>query len=133
MSWLLVTNAVGRSEPFQRTTELSTKESILEPYTVRVKAGPPTVATSGERPLIAGMGLAPLILKFTGFELPPPGAGLVFTSRVARGGGVFRLLGERYLTVFAPTGVSAGLKGIHFRRFALSHLSEGLPWGTPTR
>ena len=29
--------------------------------------------------------------------------------------------------------VSAGLKGIHFRRFALSHLSEGLPWGTPTR
>ena len=29
--------------------------------------------------------------------------------------------------------VSAGLKGIHFRRFALSHLSEGLPWGTPIR
>jgi len=75
---LLVTNAVGRSEPFQRTTELSTKESILEPYTVRVKAGPPTVATSGERLLIAGMGLGPpLILKFTGFDLPPPGAGLV--------------------------------------------------------
>src|SRR5438876_10902441 len=32
-----------------------------------------------------------------------------------------------------PLAVSAGLKGIHFRRFALSHLSEGLPWGTPTR
>jgi hypothetical protein len=29
--------------------------------------------------------------------------------------------------------VSAGLKGIHFRRFVLSHLSEGLPWGTLTR
>jgi len=29
--------------------------------------------------------------------------------------------------------VSAGLKGIHFRRFALSHWSEGLPWGTPAR
>jgi hypothetical protein len=29
--------------------------------------------------------------------------------------------------------VSAGLKGIHFRRFALSHLCERLPWGAPTR
>jgi hypothetical protein len=64
--------------PFHRTTELSTKEVILEPYTVRVKADPPTVATLGERLLIVGMALGPpLILKFTGFELPTPGAGLV--------------------------------------------------------
>lgn len=29
-------------------------------------------------------------------------------------------------------GVSAGLRGIHFRHFTLSHLSERLVWGTPT-
>jgi arylsulfatase len=43
-----------------------------------------------------------------------------------------------YIKAHAKSGkpffiVSAGLKGIHFRRFALSHLSEGLPWGTPRR
>jgi len=34
--------------------------------------------------------------------------------------------------LFLASDVSAGLRGIHFRHFTLSHLSERLVWGTPT-
>jgi hypothetical protein len=46
---------------------------------------------------------------------------------------------RRFLMVNVPISrfveeiVSADLEGIHFRRLALSHLSERLPWDTPTR
>ena len=73
MCWLLKT-VVGRSLPFHRTTELATK---FEPDTDKVKAGPPTGAQLGSRELIVGTGLVPLVMvKFTAFEVPPPGAGL---------------------------------------------------------
>jgi len=72
---VLLTNAVGRSLPFQRTTELDTK---FEPSTVRVKAGPPAPVLLGESAVIIGMGFVPLVMvKFTAFEVLPPGAGLV--------------------------------------------------------
>jgi hypothetical protein len=68
-------SAVGRSLPFQRTTELGTK---FVPITARVKVCAPTGAQFGSRELIVGMGFVPLLMvKLTRFELPPPGAGLV--------------------------------------------------------
>ena len=62
---------VGRSDPFQRTTDPLTK---FEPLTVRVKAGPPAVAEAGL--MLASTGAGLMIAKATSFELPPPGAGL---------------------------------------------------------
>jgi hypothetical protein len=68
-------SVVGRSFPFQRTTELGAK---FVPITARVKVCSPTGAQLGSRELIVGMGFVPLLMaKLTRFELPPPGAGLV--------------------------------------------------------
>jgi hypothetical protein len=68
-------NAVARSLPFHRTTELGTK---FKPATVKVKACPPTGVQVGSRELIEGVGFMGevLIAKFEAFEVPPPGAGL---------------------------------------------------------
>jgi hypothetical protein len=66
---------VGRSFPFQRTTELEAK---FVPATYRVKVCAPTGAQPGSRELIVGMGLVPLLIaKLTPLDVPPPGPGLV--------------------------------------------------------
>jgi hypothetical protein len=49
-----LTNVVALAPPLKLTTELETKP---DPFTVSVKAGPPTIATVGERLVIAGSGL----------------------------------------------------------------------------
>jgi hypothetical protein len=49
VSWLLLTEVVGRSLLFHSTTELDTK---FEPSTVKVKPGPPAVVLVGERLVI---------------------------------------------------------------------------------
>ena len=67
-----MTNVVVRLLPPKLTTEPLTK---LLPLSVRVKAGPPTVALDGETLLIAGTGLLTVI--FTELEVPPPGVGLL--------------------------------------------------------
>ena len=46
------------------------------PAIVRVKAGPPTVATDGERVLVVGRGLFTAKVS-AGVEVPPPGARFV--------------------------------------------------------
>lgn len=51
VSWLLVTNVVGAPVPFQFTTALLAK---LLPLTVKVNAGPPTCALSGDSSVILG-------------------------------------------------------------------------------
>jgi hypothetical protein len=72
---ILLSNTVGRSLPFHRTTELATK---FEPFTDKVKAWPPTGAQLGTRELIMGTGFVPpVMVKFAAFDVPPPGAGLV--------------------------------------------------------
>ena len=55
---------------FQRTTEPLMK---FVPFTVRVKAAPPTVALEGDSDVTVGTGL--LTGKSKVFEIPPPGAG----------------------------------------------------------
>jgi hypothetical protein len=75
MRVILPSSVVGRFFPFHRTAELGTK---FVPITANVKACAPTGAQSGSRELIVGTGFVPLgMSKFTGFEVPPPGAGLV--------------------------------------------------------
>jgi hypothetical protein len=73
------TNVVGRSVPFQRTTESVTKRL---PLTVSVNIAPPALADAGLRLEIVGTpGL--LIVKVRALEVPPPGEGVnTFTCAV---------------------------------------------------
>jgi len=71
VSWVLLTNVVDRSLPFQRAAEPETK---LEPFTVKVKAGPPAVALEGDKDVKLGTRL--VIVNVTALEVPPPGEGL---------------------------------------------------------
>jgi hypothetical protein len=64
-------NTVGRSVPFQRTTDPLIK---FVPVTVSVNANPPALTEDGLKLEIFGAGL--LIAKVRTFEVPPPGAGL---------------------------------------------------------
>src|SRR5206468_2222014 len=73
VSWLAPAKVVGRSAPFQRTTDVEMK---LLPFTVSVKAAPPAVAEVGLMVVIAGTGFAAVIANVTEFEIPPPGDGL---------------------------------------------------------
>ena len=74
VSRALLANAVVRSEPFQRTLEKGTNPL---PLIANTKAPPPAVADGGLRPRILGEGFS--TLNGTGFEGPPPGAGLTTT------------------------------------------------------
>jgi hypothetical protein len=69
-----LTNVVVRVVPPNVTNEAETK---FVPLTVSVKAAPPATALSGEIVVIVGRELPPLMVKFTGLEVPPPGVGLV--------------------------------------------------------
>jgi hypothetical protein len=70
-----LTNVVARVEPPKLTIEPAMK---FVPLTVSVKAAPPATALFGEIMVIVGREAAPLVtVKFTAFEVPPPGAGLV--------------------------------------------------------
>lgn len=74
-NWLLLTNVVVRSVPFQRTTDVGRK-----PVPVIVNVKPAAPAATNAVPsgcaikLIAGAGL--LIVRIIALERPPPGAGL---------------------------------------------------------
>ena len=68
---VLLANVVVRADPFQFTTEPKTK---FEPFTVRVKAGPPAVALLGTIELIAGTRL--LTVNVIALDVPPPGGAL---------------------------------------------------------
>src|SRR3990172_12260745 len=71
-SWVADTKVVVRSAPFQRTLAPDAK---LLPYTVRVKAGAPAVATEGLRSATAGGRTR--TSKFTVLERPPSGLSTV--------------------------------------------------------
>jgi hypothetical protein len=72
---------VGRSLPFQRTTDPGTKLSPTTVNRLSVESTncSPAGAQLGKRLVIAATGLLPglVMVKFIGLEVPPPGAGLV--------------------------------------------------------
>ena len=70
---VLETKVVGRSLPFQRTTELLTK---FVPVMVRVKPPLPATAEDGLMAVIVGTGLLAWMVKVAVLDVPPPGAGL---------------------------------------------------------
>lgn len=61
-----------RFVPLKRTTDPTTK---FVPLTVSVKSGPPAVTLVGTRVVMVGTGTDETV-KFTAFEVPPPGAEL---------------------------------------------------------
>ena len=71
VSSVALVDVVGRSAPFQRTTEADIKPV---PVIVRLNAPLPAVAEPGLSPLMVGTGL--LTGKLTALEDPPPGPGL---------------------------------------------------------
>jgi hypothetical protein len=77
ISLVRLENVVVRGDPFQCTFEPETK---LEPFTVRVKAGPPAVALLGEIELIAGTGL--LTVNVFEADVPPPGPRFVTVTLI---------------------------------------------------
>ena len=72
VSLVELTKEVVRADPAQSTVDVFTK---LVPVTVSVKPAPPAVALLGDSDVIVGLGL--FTVKFTAFDTPPPGAGLV--------------------------------------------------------
>ena len=78
LSWVALTNVVGRFAPFQRTTELAAK---FEPVAVSVKPAAPWAAPAGEIDASDGTGLFAgggdaLIRNDSDSDVPPPGPGL---------------------------------------------------------
>jgi hypothetical protein len=70
-----LTNVVTRGVPPKFTTDVIRK---LVPFTVNVNAPEPAITFVGESVVTVGTGFgAALILKFTEFDVPPPGVGLV--------------------------------------------------------
>jgi hypothetical protein len=67
-----LTNVVVTAVPLKVTVEVETKPV---PFTVKVKAAPPTWALAGESVVIVGTGF--VTVKFVAEEVPPPGAGFV--------------------------------------------------------
>jgi hypothetical protein len=47
---------------------------------VRICAGDPAVEEGGDRLVRVGTGLSDVTVKFTEFEVPPPGVGFVTTT-----------------------------------------------------
>jgi len=68
---VLETKVVGRSLPFQRTTELLTK---FVPVMVSVNPPLPVTTVAGLMLLIVGNGF--VMVKVAVLDVPPPGAGL---------------------------------------------------------
>ena len=64
---MLLPKVVGRSAPFQRTTDPLTK---FEPLSVRVKAGPPAITEAGLR--LEMMGRELVMMKLTALGKPAP-------------------------------------------------------------
>src|SRR5436190_1922588 len=71
LSCVAETYVVGRSAPFQRTTEPATK---FVPVTVSVKPEAPAWTRFGLSPVVAGTGF--VIVKACALDVPPPGAEL---------------------------------------------------------
>src|ERR1019366_9092712 len=69
-----LTNVVVRALPFHCATELLMK---FVPFNVSVNAAPPAPAEVGASDVSVGTGFAAAVtLKFTEFDVPPPGVGL---------------------------------------------------------
>ena len=75
VSWVLLTNVVGRATPFHWTIEVLRK---FVPVTVSGKAIPPAATLVGASAVIAGTGLFPAGFTVNGLaaDEPPPGAGV---------------------------------------------------------
>ena len=66
------TNVVASAVAFHCTVEVPTK---FVPFTVKVNCGPPAAAQVGLIEVVVGTGL--LMVNVTGFDVPPPGEGVL--------------------------------------------------------
>src|SRR5690349_4565742 len=85
VSWVALTNVVGRLAPFHCACELAIK---FTPLIVSVSAAPPAGAEAGPSVSIDGTGFWPgaVIVNGNALDIPPPGAGLttaIFTAPAA--------------------------------------------------
>src|SRR5450432_67557 len=108
LSTVLLTTVVVRACPFHCTFELETNPV---PVTFNVKAPPPVVAFEGISVVAVGTGL--LMLKVSGPELPPPGAGLD-TVTVAVPAVAMSAAGTVAVTLVLLTNVVVRLPPFHF-------------------
>src|SRR5262245_10821057 len=68
-----VTKVVGTSPPSGRTLAPLTN---MVPFTVRVSGPLPSGADVGDRDVITGVGLGPMMVKVWAVDVPPPGVGV---------------------------------------------------------
>jgi len=110
---VLLTKVVVRADPLKFTTE---EEMNPEPFTVKVKAGPPAVADEGLSEVMLGMGLLPV---------PPPGA-----PRPAAASSITRIQslpsgavkGCAPLFGNVPISVAAPVRGLYHQACAVEEL-----------
>lgn len=72
VNWVALTKMVVRGTAFRLTVEPTINPV---PFTVRLNAGPPTVAFVGVRVVIVGVGFS--TVSGMASDVPPPGEGVV--------------------------------------------------------
>jgi hypothetical protein len=124
VNWVLLTKEVLRLEPFHSTDEVLRNP---DPFTVKVKEGPPAAALAGEMVLIEGTGL---FCGGGGVEPPFPPPQLAHQSSPSADNPQTRAL--NFLARFMPcaSGCNIGL-WLKSTRFGIRRSPKGVLRGAP--